>query len=277
MRRITTEKTERQDMVDWMVPPPYVNDRELHQPETENVLFSDWPGAAIGSGRLTVKEENLLFRQLHFSAFKLSEIYQASEKRLTENRKREYSTWTQRYHLVRARIIEANQGLVFDLIGRSRFTSLDREEMTSEGMMALLRAADSFNPWKGYRFSTYACNAIIRSFSRAALQDSKRRDKEIANYEEDFDRVDNTEARRSDQHGLYIERLSRIMDTERAELTDIEKTVLSKRFPTDEDRNRQTLEDIGRKLQISKERVRQIQISAIDKLRDALRADPVLQ
>ena len=175
MRRITTEKSERQDMHDWMVPPPYVNDAELHEGHTEVVLFADWPGAAMGSGRLTVKEENLLFRQLHFSAYKLSEIYQASEKRLTESRRQDYSKWTQRYHLVRSRIIEANQGLVFDLIGRSRFTSLDREEMTSEGMMALLRAADSFNPWKGYRFSTYACNAIIRSFSRAALQDSKRR------------------------------------------------------------------------------------------------------
>ena len=277
MRRITTEKSERQDMRDWMVPPPYVNDAELHLPQTEAELFSEWPHAAMGRGRLTVKEENLLFRQLHFSAYKLSEVYQASDKRLTDNRRQTYSRWTQRYHLVRARIIEANQGLVFDLIGRSRFTSLDREEMTSEGMMALLRAADSFNPWKGYRFSTYACNAIIRSFSRAAMQDSKRRDKEIANYDEDFDRADNTEARRSDQRGLYIERLSRILNTERVELTDIEKTVLSKRFPKEEGRDRLTLEAIGRKLQISKERVRQIQISAIDKLRDALRSDPVLR
>lgn len=277
MRRITTEKSERQDMRDWMVPPPYVNDAELHLPQTEAELFSEWPTAAMGRGRLTVKEENLLFRQLHFSAYKLSEVYQASDKRLTDNRRQTYSRWTQRYHLVRARIIEANQGLVFDLIGRSRFTSLDREEMTSEGMMALLRAADSFNPWKGYRFSTYACNAIIRSFSRAAMQDSKRRDKEIANYDEDFDRADNTEARRSDQRGLYIERLSRILNTERVELTDIEKTVLSKRFPKEEGRDRLTLEAIGRKLQISKERVRQIQISAIDKLRDALRSDPVLR
>ena len=37
------------------------------------------------------------------------------------------------------------------------------------------------------------------------------------------------------------------------------------------------LEDIGRKLSISKERVRQIQISALSKLRDAIARDPVLQ
>lgn len=277
MRRITTEKSERDDLQNWMVPPPYVNDPELKKKDTESVLFDNWPEPADGAGRLTNREENLLFRQLHFSAYKLSEIYQASEQRLTDKRRREYSLWTQRYHMIRARIIEANQGLVYDLIGRSRFTSLDREEMTSEGMMALLRAADSFNPWKGYRFSTYACNAIIRAFSRAALQDSKRRDKEIGSYDEDYEKTDGIEGKRSDQRGLFVERLGKILRMDSAELTEIEKTVIARRFPMERGRSRQTLEDIGRILHISKERVRQIQISAISKLRDAVNTDPILQ
>ena len=46
----------------------------------------------------------------------------------------------QKYNLIRARLIEGNLGLVYDLIGRTRFNNLERDEMSSEGMMALLRA-----------------------------------------------------------------------------------------------------------------------------------------
>jgi len=260
-----------------MVPPPYVANAELEKHGIEKVLFADWPAPANGTGRLTVAEENLLFRQLHYAAYRLSKIYQSAERRRTDARERDYSKWTQRYHLIRTRVVEANQGLVYDLIGRTRFSSIDREEMTSEGMMALLRAADTFNPWKGYRFSTYACNAIIRGFARAALQDSKRREKVAGPYDEEFERIDRSEARHADDEELYVERLQRIMDLDEAELTAIEKTVLEKRFPDESQRRRQTLESIGRKLSISKERVRQIQISAISKLREAIDRDPVLQ
>lgn len=277
MRRVTTEPSERPALQSWMVPPPYVTNPELKQPGIEKRLFADWPAPADGNGRLTVADENLLFRQLHYAAFRLSKIYQSAERRRTDARERNYSKWTQRYHLIRTRVVEANQGLVYDLIGRSRFSSIDREEMTSEGMMALLRAADTFNPWKGFRFSTYACNAIIRGFARAAMQDSKRREKVAGAYDEEFEKIDHADARHLNDKELYVERLKRIIDEEEAELTDVEKTVLAKRFPDDSERRRQTLESIGRKLSISKERVRQIQISALSKLRDAITADPILQ
>ena len=277
MRRITTDPSSRPALAEWSVPPPYVSNPELEAPGTEKELFSDWPAPADGKGRLTVSEENILFRQLHYAGYRLSKIYQSADRRMTKSRERDYSIWTQRYHLIRTRVVEANQGLVYDLIGRSRFSSLDREEMTSEGMMALLRAADTFNPWKGYRFSTYACNAIIRAFARAAMTDSKRRDKVAGAYDEEFEKSDFAETRRSDERALYVERLQRILHQDEAELSDIEKTVLSKRFPKESGRKRLTLEDIGRRLSISKERVRQIQLSAISKLREAISRDPILQ
>ncbi|MCB9856174.1 MAG: sigma-70 family RNA polymerase sigma factor [Phycisphaerales bacterium] len=277
MRRITTEPSNRPALAEWMLPPPYVSNSELQKAGTERELFSNWPAPADGTGRLTVAEENVLFRQLHYAGYRLSKIYQSADKRMTKARERDYNIWTQRYHLIRTRVIEANQGLVYDLIGRSRFSSLDREEMTSEGMMALLRAADTFNPWKGYRFSTYACNAIIRAFARAAMADSKRRERVAGAYDEEYEKSDFAETRRVDERELYVERLQQILRQDEADLSEIEKTVLSKRFPKDSQRKRLTLEDIGRRLSISKERVRQIQLSAISKLREAIHRDPVLQ
>ena len=53
--------------------------------------------------------------------------------------------------------------------------------------------------------------------------------------------------------------------------------VLVRRFPSEESRSRQTLEDIGKQMQVSKERVRQIQLSAISKLRRVLAEDAILK
>lgn len=278
MLRVMTKVSKREALREWMCPPPYIMNEELRQPRTEDRLFKDWPGPAEGSGRLGPNEETLLFKQLHYCGYRLSRLYRAAnhDGPTTAVRHR-YSEWVQRYHQIRTRLIESNLGLVYDLIGRSRFDNLDRDEMSSEGMLALLRAADTFDPWRGYRFSTYACNAILRAFSRSALHDSKRRSKIAGPYEVDFEKSDLPETRHADQRALFTERLQQVLRMDNADLTDIEKTVLARRFPLEEGRQRQTLEDIGRQMRVSKERVRQIQLSAIAKLRRALAEDNVLQ
>lgn len=260
-----------------MIPPPYVANEELRGRQVEQRLFADWPGPAEGSGRVTPEEETLLFKQLHYCGYALSKIYRAAHRDPKPSLRKRYALWLHRYHQIRSRLTEGNLGLVYDLIGRTRFENLDREELTSEGMMALLRAVDTFDPWRGFRFSTYACNAILRAFSRAALQDTKRRSKVAGPWDPDFEESDLPEARKADQRALFSERLQRILRLDNAELTDIEKTVLARRFPMEQGRQRQTLEDIGRQMRVSKERVRQIQLGAIAKLRKAIAEDLVLQ
>lgn len=277
MIRVTTEPSTRPAMRDWMIPPPYIMNSELSRRGTADRLFKEWPASVACTGRLTPTEEILLFKQLHCSGYCLSRLYKSANRRITAKTKRAFSDWVQRYHRIRTRIVEANLGLVYDLIGRSRFETLDRDEMTSEGMMALLRATDTFDPWRGYRFSTYACNAILRSFSRAALQESKRRFRVAGPYDVEYEKSDTVEIGHMDQRDLFAERLRRILHHDDADLTDVEKTVLSRRFPFEENRNRQTLEDIGNMMHVSKERVRQIQLSALSKLRLAIDSDPILQ
>jgi len=278
MLRVTTKRSDRRALKDWVIPPPYVMNDELRRRGIEEKLFAIWPGPAAGAGRVLFAEETLLFKQLHFCGYMLSKIYKSAHRdAATPAIKRAYAKWTDRYNQIRTRLTEGNLGLVYDLIGRSRFENLDREDMTSEGMMALLRAVDTFDPWRGYRFSTYACNAIIRAFSRAAMMDSKRRSKIAGPWDPEFEQSDAPEARRDHQRALFEERLQRILRLDNAELTDVEKTVLARRFPLEQGRMRQTLEDIGRQMRVSKERVRQIQLSGISKLRHALAADKVLQ
>lgn len=277
MRRIVTKRFDHGAVAKWPLPPPYIRNPELARPATERRLFSEWDISGPGEGRLAADEETFHFKRLHFCAFHLSRLYKRAAKRpRSVLAQREYGKWMHRYNRIRDRLINANLGLVYDLIGRSRFGTLDRDEMCSEGMMALLRAVDTFDPWRGYRFSTYACNAILRAFSRAALRDSKRRQLMAVSFDPTFEKSDNVERRRDDDRGLYKERLQRILDSNDAELTQVEKMVLSRRFPEDGDQPRETLDDIGRDMNVSKERVRQIQLSALCKLRKSLSADTVL-
>jgi RNA polymerase primary sigma factor len=278
MLRVTTKLSDRRALRDWMSPPPYVSNEELRRKSTERRLFADWPGPAAGSGRVKYGDESLLFKQLHYSGYMLSKLYKRARGSVISTAlKRQYALWTARYNQIRTRLTEGNLGLVYDLIGRTRFENLEREEMTSEGMMALLRAVDTFDPWRGFRFSTYACNAIIRAFSRAAVQDSKRRSKIAGPWDPEFEEGDMPELRRDGQRALFEERLQRILRLDNAMLSDVEKLVLARRFSLDHKGTRQTLEQIGRQMQVSKERVRQIQIAAISKLREAIASDVVLQ
>jgi RNA polymerase sigma factor (sigma-70 family) len=278
MLRTATEASKRKTLKNCMCPTPYVMNNELRHRRTESLLFKDWPREARGNGRVNTKEEVLLFKQLHYCGYRLSKLYQATDHDgPAASVKRRYSDWVQRYNLIRTRLVEANLGLVYGLIGRSRFDNLDHDEMISEGLMALLRAVAAFDPWRGFCFSTYACNTILRALARASMQDSRRRGRITGSYDEEFQKSDMPERGRQDQRALFAERLRRILRMDNADLTDVEKMVLARRFPLEEGRTRQTLEEIGKMMRVSRERIRQIQHAAICKLHRALIRDEVLQ
>jgi RNA polymerase sigma factor (sigma-70 family) len=172
-------------------------------------------------------------------------------------------------------IASDNLGLVYDLYKKNRTCHPDGDELLSEGMMALTRAIDTFNPYRGFRFSTYACSAIVRAFYRCSLEQVKRHRREPVYFDAQSQKSDWVDTRRTEESTLYTERLAKILDDDSAGLTTTEKAVLRRRFPLDAGKDR-TLAEIGGEMGLSKERVRQLQNSALAKLRRALDADPLL-
>jgi len=199
--------------------------------------------------------------------------YRAS--RMPKSRKitpRERCRWARRWKRLRDEVIDRNLGLVYTMMTRFGATELDWDEQRSEALYALLRAVDGFDPWTGFRFSTYACNAI----TRALIQLSKRTIRYRARNPMEHESWHERPLRSDPWAELYADRLHRALDQNLGDLTPREAAVLGWRFPMKGGRSL-TLGEVGEAIGLSKERARQIQEEALSKLRAVLDVDPALQ
>jgi DNA-directed RNA polymerase sigma subunit (sigma70/sigma32) len=112
---------------------------------------------------------------------------------------------------------------------------------------------------------------------RRSFTETKRRSISSVSYDPELERSDHDETLREEALELYGERLRTVIEDEETGITESERYVLLRRFPDDPEERRLTLEEIGRSIHVSKERVRQIQNAALAKLREALTNDPILQ
>ncbi len=217
---------------------------------------------ARSSEEFTGDDEILHFQALHFVKYQL--------KKAIETRKPwRVRKWKRIYLLLRNRIIQANFGLIGKCV---KITSirLDYETLLSDGYASLIRASELFDPWRKFKFSTYACTSILRSFAR--LLQNKSVPAETC---PDPGLLISTETARDDSP-LLIERLRAVVNKNSTILTDREVEILRCRFDLGGKKGKtMTLEDVGLDQQISKERVRQVQQTAIKKLKTVLDSDPL--
>jgi RNA polymerase primary sigma factor len=161
-------------------------------------------------------------------------------------------------------IIGANLRLVVSIAKKHIGPTNNLFELISDGNMSLIRAVEKFDARRGFKFSTYASWAIMKNFSRTIPEENFRRDRFITGHEEMFevapdDRGDVLTQERDYRHSQEVVRgmLGRLNDRERR--------ILIGRYGIG-GAQKQTLEQIGRELGVTKERVRQIESRAREKL-----------
>jgi RNA polymerase sigma factor (sigma-70 family) len=212
--------------------------------------------------------EQALFSGMHTCAY-----HAARRRRARPITQSERDAWSQRWQIIREYIVERNLGLVYSMISRFTSSNVDEDDLLSDALFGLTRAVDRFDPWRGFKFSTYACNVIARALMRRGRQESNYRRLFPVQHDISFERPDSTP---DSQTELYVERLHRALHDNLGALTDLESSILSQRFPTERG-ERLTFKEIGDAIGLSKERVRQIQNIALNKLREVLSEDPVLK
>lgn len=225
---------------------------------------------------LSRDEESDLFLGYNYCRHRMMRILKSfGSQRLTAKAAREILYWDAAALDYRNRIVNANLGLVPSMVERSRLVGVDFAELISEGQLAMLRAADKFDCSRGFKFSTYACRAILTSVSRAVALMSRHRARFPTEYDPDLQKSDLVEKQREDLDTACVRELSVILSENTADLTDTEQRVLVERFGmspsnTKADVAPKTLRQVAEVFGVTKERVRQIQNRALAKLRGVL-------
>jgi RNA polymerase primary sigma factor len=221
---------------------------------------------------LNREEEVELFRQynyLKFLAFqsragiKLSRV---SGKMISQ-----IESYLARAEEIKGKIIEANLRLVVNVARKHTLSGANLLDLVSEGNISLMHAVEKFDYSRGYRFSTFASWAIAKDYARKIPEQIGRLGKSgkasLANihremrteYAADFAAIE-----RAHQSLTQV-----IKDN----LTEHEQYVITNRFglvgPPIKKQTK-TLAQIGQELNLSKERIRQIELLALQKLRQSL-------
>jgi len=166
---------------------------------------------------------------------------------------------------VKEQLISANMRLVVSIAKRHSGQTDNFFELLSDGNMSLIRAVEKFDYSRGNKFSTYASWAIMKNFARSIPDERKSRERYTTGHEELFEtapdtRTDEKECLATAEQASYrVNRLLQYLDPR-------ERQIIRMRAGLDNTEG-MTLEKIGEQLGITKERVRQLNVRAMKKLR----------
>ncbi len=166
----------------------------------------------------------------------------------------------------RDRIVEANMRLVFSIVKKFVNSNNQFDDLLSDGIVALMRAVEKFDFGRGFRFSTYATQVVRRNAYRQVVQVQQERSKIVGGVDElgldvsDECRVSAISEKR--WHELRARLAVMLGDLDRRE-----KFIIRARFSLGSHRRVHTLQALANRLGVSKERVRQLERRAMEKLR----------
>lgn len=183
-------------------------------------------------------------------------------------------------------ILESNLKFVFDVAKHYTGRGLSISELISEGNMGLVKAIDKFDEAKDVKFISYAVWWI-----RQSMLEAIKKKKLLSLVELDSTESNDTifERKVSDDEDEYVDRMNDVKfsnETEeyKKELGENQKEVIEKLLTSLNGREKEIIEsyyglnnqkeltlfEIGKKYKLSSERVRQIKLTAIRKLRSSM-------
>jgi RNA polymerase sigma factor (sigma-70 family) len=223
---------------------------------------------------LAKDQEQHLFRKMNFLKCRASKMLDAlrlpgglvNYQRLRVEDLDKIEHYLDEANKIKDLLINCNMRLVVSIAKRHSGQTDSFFELLSDGNMSLMRAVEKFDYFRGNKFSTYASWAIMKNFARSIPEEKNRRERYVTGKEEFFDAAPDT---RTDEQEIVAaaeqasHKVNRLLET----LDPREREIIRLRAGLDNNAEGMTLEKIGEKLGITKERVRQLNVRAMKKLR----------
>ncbi len=261
---------------------PNAEKRILDKPLEASIISNSQPLPAVDTSSLKQYLENItnkpalnrqqeqqLFRRYNFLKFMVCKHRPQLHGANTSSRIiSKLENYLERAQRIKNTIVEANLGLVVTIANRHRHADRNLIDLVSEGNMALLTAVEKFDYTKGFRFRTYASWVISKDFAKKIPAEHSRPDKagQVS--------MEAIEKQLQSTVGHELGAIERA----RANLVQVIKDNLDQRgqyiifhhfglLSTGIRKETKTLQQIGQDLGLTKERVRQLELQALQQLK----------
>jgi RNA polymerase sigma factor (sigma-70 family) len=219
---------------------------------------------------LSPAAERALFLKFNYQKFRF-----VSERRQLDPQVSRWRDLTRLEQLLRNvqetrnELIRANMRLVVSVARKHVRPAVSLMELISEGNLTLMRAVDSFDIHRGFKFSTYATLALMKGFARSVpqLQSGQRgtagRHQRVGT-DEILQNVPDRGIHVSQDRLAMRDQLDHLLGM----LDQRERRIVSEHFGLQND-SPKTLDQLSQSLGLSAQRIRQIEQSALLKIRRA--------
>lgn len=222
---------------------------------------------------LTPDEERDLFRRMNYLKYRSNVLRsQLNPSRPNVRKMDQIEDLLRDAELVRNHIVQANTRLVVSIARRFKSAVDAFDEMISTGNLILIKATERFDYSRGFRFSTYATHSVQRELYRACGKGWERRTTEVSTAPEIL--LETVEAgsdmnkyAKQDRKVQYVRSLMEKVLPER------EMRVVLSRFGLNSSGQGATLREIGEDLGLSRERIRQLHLNALERLQQFAKDD----
>jgi RNA polymerase sigma factor (sigma-70 family) len=267
-------------------PIDFMDSPEFRKPDAERVILGPPPEVEKKGGRvkpppglppylaslysiplLTREEEQYYFRKMNYlkyKAFRLREKIDRSRPRTKDLDQLE--AFLSKAVEIKNFLIRSNLRLVVSIAKRHMTPSTNFFEMVSDGNMSLIRAIEKFDYTKGNKFSTYATWAIMKNFARSIPAEYKLLDRFRTGNDEVFQSSQESRGSQFEEEIVNAKQHQVIMSI-LEQLDEREKQIIVHRYGLEQGTEPLTLEQVGSRMGVTKERIRQLESRALTKLR----------
>ncbi len=218
---------------------------------------------------LNREQEHDLFRRYNYIKYKAADLLRRTNPEdVTADRFDVLAALMEQIDTLKQRIIRANLRLVVSIAKRHVGGAPAFFEIVSDGNLSLMRAVERFDCARGTKFSTYATWAIMKNYARSIPEEHYLCTRYVTGQEGLLDATPDAQPEvvyQSDRQQVRA-----LIEAGMEELPDRERQIVSHHFGLGTKGKKQTLEQLGKRFGVTKERVRQIEQRALARLREVL-------